>query len=275
MQTTRQNYKLIFSTTLILTILSLLGLTDSSFARSGQFYLGITTTAEWLDTSYDKTVDNTDPSNDLPPERRGRIYRDKDSTDGWVYGLGISAGYRIPIWYSGVFISGEIDAVLHDGRVEGRLNGAGDSEGRNQLGENWPENYNFQKNQSYGLTIRLGISQDLIPLYESNIYAIAGVRLVQTEFNADYTGCQRVTTCTTADDFTPGTLNQDQDLIAWTGGIGMEKSVGGKVAIRGEILYTLYEKEDWLTLASEERIRIPAEIDSDEAKLSLSFIWYL
>ncbi len=273
MQTTRQNYKRTFSTIVILTILSLLGLTDSSSARSGQFYLGITTTAEWLDTSYDKTVDNTDPSNDLP--NQGRIYRDNDSTDGWVYGLGISAGYRIPLWYSGVFISGEIDAVLHDGRVEGRLNGAGMSEERNQLGENWPENYNFQKNQSYGLTIRLGISQDLIPLYESNIYAIAGVRLVQTEFNADYTGCELPTTCTTADDLTPGTLNQDQDLIAWTGGIGMEKSVGGKVAIRGEILYTLYEKEDWLTLASEERIRIPAEIDSDEAKLSLSFIWYL
>lgn len=173
MQTTQRNCKIIFSTILILTILSLLGFADNSFARNGQFYFGITTATEWLDTSYDKTVDNTDPSNDFP--NKGNIYHDKDSTDGWVYGFGILAGYRMPIGQSGVFISGEIDAATHNGKVEGRLNGEGTSEGRNQLGENWPENWNFQKEQSYGLTLKLGGSPEFLQLYEADLYTIAGV----------------------------------------------------------------------------------------------------
>jgi len=272
MQTTQQNCKIIFSTILILTILSLLGFANNSFARDGQFYFGITTAAEWLDTSYDKTVDNTDPSNDLP--NKGNIYHDKDSTDGWVYGFGILAGYRMPIGQSGVFISGEIDAATHNSKVEGRLNGEGTSEGRNQLGENWPENWNFQKNQSYGLTLKLGGSPEFLQLYEADLYAIAGVRLLQTEFNANYTGCEVPTPCTSADDFTSGTLSQDQDFIAWTGGVGLEKIIGEKLAIRGEIRYTIYEKENWVTLFNEEKIRVPAEIDNNEGSLSLSLIWY-
>lgn len=256
----------------ILMTCALLGFTGTSLARSGQFYFGITATGEWLETSYDKTVDNTDPSNDLP--RKGEIYRGKDSIDGTAYGAGILAGYRVLIGEGNFFISSEIDAALHGDKVEGTFSGAGTSEGRNQLGENWPERWSFEKKRSYGLTLRLGGSPELLQTYKTNLYAAAGVRLVQTKFNADYTGCPVPTPCTSPDDFESGTLSRDPNLTAWTGGMGLEKMIGEKLAVRSEIRYTIYEKENWVSFANERKIRVPAEIDTNETSLSISLIWY-
>lgn len=255
----------------VLMMCALLGFTDNSLARSGQFYFGITATGEWLETSYEKTVDNTAPSNDLPT--KGEIYRNKDSIDGTAYGAGILAGYRVLLGEGNFFIGSEIDAALHGDKVEGTFDGAGDSMGRNQLGENWPERWSFEKKRSYGITLKVGGSPEFLQTYKANIYAIAGVRLVQTEFKANYTGCFVRTPCT--DNFTSGTLSRDPNLTAWTGGIGLERMMGEKLAIRSEIRYATYEKENWVNFAEERKIRVPAEIDSNETSLSLGLIWYL
>ena len=57
----------------------------TALADSGRFYLGITGTPEWLDTSYKKTVDNTSPLN--MTSQSGKVNRDRGSADGhrvWV-----------------------------------------------------------------------------------------------------------------------------------------------------------------------------------------------
>ena len=73
--------------------------------------------------------------------RRGgsHVYRADDSAAGTADGVGFLTGYRFPLGPSGVYLSGEADLTTSGGAVRGRLEGAGFSEGRNQLGEGWPE----------------------------------------------------------------------------------------------------------------------------------------
>ena len=108
-----------------------------TYAQEGGLYVGVTGLVERLNGFYEKTVDNTDPRNMSPS--RGHVYRADDSAAGTAYGVGFLTGYRFPLGPSGVYLSGEADLTTGGGAVRGRLEGAGFSEGRNQLGEGWPE----------------------------------------------------------------------------------------------------------------------------------------
>ena len=117
-------------------------------------YVGISGAMERLELFYEKTVDNTDPRNTSPS--RGQVHRADDTAAGATYGVGFLAGYRLPLGAGGTYLSPEVDLSLHGGAVSGYIEGAGLSEGRNQLGESWPEDWSFEERRSYGLTVRLG-----------------------------------------------------------------------------------------------------------------------
>ena len=123
-------------------------------AQEGGPYVGVTGMAERLGVFYEKTVDNTDPRNTSPS--RGQVHRAEDTAASAAYGAGFLAGYRLPLGAGGAYLSPEADLSLHGGAVRGHLEGAGFSEGRNQLGESWPEDWSFEARRSYGLTVRLG-----------------------------------------------------------------------------------------------------------------------
>ena len=123
-------------------------------AEGGDFYVGLTGSGERLGVLYDKTVDNTAPNNiSLNP---GEVFRADDSATKAAFGYGFLAGYRVPLGLTGIFVAGEGDMAYHRGAVIGRLPGLGTSEGRNQLGEVWPEDWSFDKDRSIGFTLRLG-----------------------------------------------------------------------------------------------------------------------
>ena len=68
---------------------------DRSIFAGGRFYVGVSAAAEFLDASYDKITDNTDPRNES--ERSGMVFHDNDSANGTGYGFGLLGGYRLPL----------------------------------------------------------------------------------------------------------------------------------------------------------------------------------
>jgi len=78
-------------------------------------YAGYVSTAEFVDASYAKTVDNTDRRN--VSTQKGKVNRAESNSSGGIHGLGYIFGYRIPLGSGGFFLSGELD-LIHALRVE-------------------------------------------------------------------------------------------------------------------------------------------------------------
>ena len=186
----------------------------TALADAGRFYLGITGTPEWLDTSYKKTVDNTSPLN--MTSQSGKVHRDRDSADATGYGFGLLAGYRWPLLDQGrLFLDSEFDIAFHGESTRGRLKGIGESEGRNQMGESWP------------------------------------------------------------DEFTTGATTHNENFTAWTSGAGLEKMFGSRLGLMGEVRYTGYLAEAWVSFnLKDEGVFVPVRVDNDEVNLSLTLAWY-
>ncbi|MCE2390755.1 MAG: outer membrane beta-barrel protein [Proteobacteria bacterium] len=243
----------------------------AAHAADGRFYIGASGTAEQFDASYDKSVINTPPS-----LRSGDVFHDGDSADDWDIGLGLLLGYRLPLGADGsFFLSAELDAKLHDVTTRGRLEGVGDSATRNQLGESWPDDWSLEKERSYGLTVKLGADPVFLRpfLGETSLYLLAGLRLVDTKFEIEYDGCFRVAPLCVPAEFEAGSLSRSQDFVAWTGGVGLEKRFGEHLALQGEVRYTGYADEDWLSFDLD-GIQVPAELDGDDLDLSLNLILF-
>ena len=247
----------------------------TALADSGRFYLGITGTPEWLDTSYSKTVDNTSRLN--MTSQSGKVNRDRGSADGTGYGFGLLGGYRWPLLDRGrLFLDSEFDIAFHGESSRGRLKGVGESEGRNQMGESWPDDWSFAKNFSYGLTFKLGTKPQFLQtmIGDSNVYALAGVRRVATRFRGRFHGCFTSEWCR-PDEFTSGATTHNENFTAWTSGAGLEKMFGSRLGLRGEVRYTGYLAEDWVSFnLKDEGVFVPVRVDNDEVNLSLTLAWY-
>lgn len=244
-------------------------LTGAALAQEPRFYVGVPVMAERLAVFYEKTVDNTDPRNISPSA--GRVYRSHDSSAGTAGDFGVLGGYRFPLGPSGIYLSSEVDVAFRGGAVRGRFEGAGASEGRMQLGESWPEDWSFEKNRSYGLTVRLGAG---IPMgLGMSVYALAGLRRLDATLSADYIGCFRSELCTAAEEFTSGTSTHDEGFTGWTAGAGLEKRLGN-AAIRGELRYTDYGSAGWVVPHDDLGIKVPIGLQADGVGLLVSLLWY-
>ncbi|MDE0144405.1 MAG: outer membrane beta-barrel protein [Nitrospira sp.] len=246
--------------------------TSTASANDGRFYVGVTVPVERVNASYDKTVDNTQARN----PRRGQVLQDHDSDDTFAYGIGLLAGYRLPLAESGFYLGGEVDLAFHGGQVKGQLPGRGESPGRNQPGESWPDRWSFEKNRSYGFTIKLGGSPGVLRSWDTSIYVLGGIRLIQAQFANHYRGCLHVVNCTstTQPEFVSGMDSRDLDYTAWTYGAGVEKMLSEQLGLRIETRYTQYNSKRWVELFSDLGVRVPTNIDADEVGVLLSLAWY-
>ena len=181
----------------VLLVAAIVVLASPARAQERGFYVGVPVAVERLAVRYDKAVDNTDPHNVSPS--RGRVFRADASDTGTAGGVGFLAGYRVPFGLSGVYLSGEFDLAVHGGAIQGRLEGAGFSAERTQLGENWPEDWSFAQQKSYGVTVRLGTG--VPPGGGLRLYGLAGVRRLDARFGVDYIGCFNFSLCTAPEEF--------------------------------------------------------------------------
>lgn len=252
------------------------GASGNAFAQSGSFYLGASGGTERVNIEYAKTVDSTNvPASYL---QSGNIYSTSDSPSKTGFSGGLLAGYRLTLDPSDTFYLGvEIDGQFHGGTVSGTLPGDGESEGRNQYGEAWPDEWNVERKNSYGVTLMFGVSPPfLISLLGpgAGFYALGGVRRLDAELKVDYNGCPTGNAiCTSPEEFTSGTDSYDETFYAWTAGGGLEKMIGDKIGLRGEVRYTKYGKEDRDTF-SESEVKVPISLDGSETGFSVKAVLY-
>ena len=264
-----------------ITLVLLLALTvisaqvNTASAHEGHlFYVGVQVPVERVDASYDKTVDNTQASN----PRRGQVFHDNDSDDTFAYGIGFLVGHRIPLLTKedGFYVSGELDLAFHGGQAKGQLQGVGTSAGRNQPGESWPDRWSFQKNRSYGFTIKLGGSPGVLRSWDTSVYVLGGIRLIQAQFQNHYRGCLHVVNCTstTQSEFVSGTDSRNLDYTAWTYGAGVERMLSEHLGLRIETRYTQYNSKRWVEWFEDVGVSVPTRIDADDVGMLMSLAWY-
>ncbi|MXZ49039.1 MAG: outer membrane beta-barrel protein [Candidatus Dadabacteria bacterium] len=261
---------------LVIAMAMIFGVSGNAVAQSGSFYLGASGGIERANIEHAKTVDSTNvPASYL---QSGNIYSTSDSASKTGFSGGLLAGYRLTLDPSDTFYLGvEIDGQFHGGTVSGTLPGDGESEGRNQYGEAWPDEWSVERKNSYGVTLVFGASPPfLISLLGpgAGFYALGGVRRLDAELKVDYSGCPTGNAiCTSPEEFTSGTNSYDETFYAWTAGGGLEKMIGDKIGLRGEVRYTQYGKEDRDTF-SESEVKVPISLDGSETGFSVKAVLY-
>jgi hypothetical protein len=168
-------------------------------------------------------------------------------------------------------LEGEAGIEWHGGATEAQFAGVGFSAERRQLGESWPDRWSLAKEISYGATLRLGSDLGGLGSRGLAVYLLAGVRFAGVQFTSHYTGCFSPEPCDPAE-FESGRSDRDLDLAAWMAGIGLERSLGERVAIRAEAGYVVYAHEEWVTRFDDFAFTVTPGIDASEAGLSLGLV---
>ncbi len=251
------------------------GVSGNAAAQSGSFYIGASAGIERTDIEHSKTVDSTGvPSHFL---QSGNIYHTSDSASETGFSGGLLVGYRLSLDPSDTFYLGvEIDGQFHDGTASGTLPGDGQSEGRNQYGEAWPDEWSVERKNSYGVTLMFGVSPPfLVSLLGpgTGVYALGGLRRLDTELTVDYNGCLNPRELCGPGEFESGTDSHDETFYAFTVGGGLEKMIGDKIGIRGEVRHTQYGEEKRGTF-SEEEVKVPISLDGSETGFSVKAVIY-
>ena len=259
----------------------------SVLAMQEGFHIGLSVFAENLDATLFKTTDNTHPMNSTPSS--GRSFHVRDSDSKTTSGFGVLAGYTIPLSEQGLFLSGEIDFAYHGGKARGRLRWIKDSTAREsagsdpdwpQSGESWPDNWTFEKDYSYGLTLRLGGQLDFLASAlgaGSGLYLLAGIRRTEAEYFNSYEGCPSNSGCPNGredESYVRGFDRTDKGYTAWTAGIGLHTPIRDRLGVQVETYYTDYDKDDLLLLdnTSEPYIRVPHALDAEEVGMRLRLL---
>ena len=252
--------------------------TGLAHAEDRRFHIGLGVPVDFLQASFQKTVDNTSANTLVPEPRRGMVFQDQDSANATASGIGFLAGYRLPLSENGLFLTSEVDFAFHRGSVDGQFDGLGTSPGRNQLGESWPDHWTFEKDKSYGFTLKLGgnFGGGLRSL-DASFYGLGGIRFTESSLTSRFNGCLSPTPCSSAPDtpdFTSGSDTRGLDLSGWTVGLGVEKMLGKQLALQIETRFTQYGSEDWITPFDDVGVNVPAVVDTDSVQLLVRLAWY-
>ena len=216
---------------------------QAAAASDGRFHIGLQATAVDVEPEFGRVFHN---HTQAVPAGLGRILRDRDENSEALTGAGLFLGYR-RIFADGLFLEAELDAAVHGGTARGRLPGVGISPGRDQAGESWPYRWRFEKDHSFGLTLRLGGHPAFLRALtdaDSSLYLLAGVRRARNSFGYRSRGCTLGDGCTD-DQYIDGNPRWNFYQTGWSFGGGMEIPLGADFALRGELRHTQYEKHRW------------------------------
>lgn len=270
-------------------VVALAGAPGFSSAMEEGFYMGLSAFAENLDVTPSRITDNTHSMNETTSQ--GRTFSTRDSDTQTTSGFGVLAGYTFRPSNRELYLSAEIDLAYHGGKARGRLAwikdsvlraGANDVPDWPQSGEGWPDDWTFEQNRSYGLTLRLGGQPDfLISMLgpDSGLYVLAGVRRIEAEYSLSFEGCPEDDGCPDGredESYAQGSDRTDTDYTAWTAGLGLHTPVGDRLGMQVEMYYTNYEEENLLLLDDKgpPHIRVVHSPDADGIGLRLRLLRY-
>ena len=259
-----------FPTSLLVLVVALA--VSSAPAIGGELYVGVSAAADRLSVGYQKIVDNTNPQNFSL--NQGQTFRDAASGAGFGHSYGFLGGYRMPLSVTGIYVAVEGEMLRHGGAASGRLAGVGTSDGRNQLGEVWPENWSVGQDRSYGVTARLGAG---IPFFGTwfgpSIYALVGLRRLNATFKSGFAGCFEATPCTSPNQLVSGSEDFSENSRGLVFGGGLEKRFGS-LALRGEVRVTDFSEAERITRFEDVFVTVPITLQPDSISLGASLVWY-
>ena len=248
-----------------------------AYAQSERLYLGVTGLATQLGASLNKSVDTRAPDTLVPEPRRGQLLDDNDANNSFVYGGGLLAGYRLPILGNALSVSVEFDLANDSGSVEGQLQGIGMSAGRNQLGESWPDRWEYHGDRNYGVSVRLSFVPNLLSDWDTNVYVLAGMRRIEGEFSTRFDGCLSPTPCSSAadtPDFVSGTDSRNLGLEGWTAAVGIERRLWLRFAVRVELRHTQYDDKSWVTPFDDLGVTVPTAVGTEQTGIVIGIARY-
>lgn len=217
--------------------------TSSAGADDGRFHVGLQATAADTEVEFGRVFRNL---TQLAPLGLGRTLHDRDEDSKALTGIGLLLGYR-RTFADGLFLEAELDAAVHGGTVRGWLAGVGISPGRNQAGESWPYRWRFEKDRSFGLTLRLGGRPAFLHALagdDSSLYLLAGVRRTRNSFGYRSRGCTLGGGCTD-EQYIDGSPHWDFYQTGWSLGGGVEVPLDADFTLRGELRHIRHEKHRW------------------------------
>ncbi|WP_428099504.1 outer membrane beta-barrel protein [Candidatus Rariloculus sp.] len=248
-----------------------------AYAQGERLYFGITGLATQLGVTLNKSVDTRAPDTLVPEPRRGQLLEDHAASDSTLYGGGLLAGYRLPILGNALSVSVEFDLANDSGSVEGQLQGVGMSAGRNQLGESWPDRWEYHGDGNYGVSVRLSFVPNLLSDWDTNVYVLAGMRRIEGEFSTSFDGCLSPTPCSSAADtpnFVSGTDSRSLGLQGWTAAVGIERRLWLSFAVRIELRRTQYDNESWVTPFDDVGVTVPTAVGTEQTGIVVGFARY-
>ena len=245
-------------------------------AQEQGIYIGISGLATQLDASIDKQVDTRAPDTLVPEPRRGMLLQDSDSGDTTAYGTGYVVGYRLPIPNSRLHLDIEVEAALDNDALKSQLLGVGESTGRNQLGESWPDRWEYDADRNYAVSVRLGFATGLFRAGDTSFYVLGGMRRIEGTFVNSYHGCLSPIPCSSAadtPDFVAGSDSRSMTVEGITLGIGVERRILERLPVRLELRRTEYDDESWVEPFDDIGVTVPTSVGVDQTSLSLSVAW--
>ena len=249
--------------------------TSGGVALGQEMYFGVIAPLGELEGVIDKTVDTTDPGTLVPESRRGLRQNQASSGSRSEYGAGPVLGLRLRLPATGLFVAAEADAAWLDSSVHSQFDGIGDSPGRNQLGEFWPDVWSYDAESSYGATARFGGNLPFLGPLGVDLYALAGLRWIDGTFTNSTFGCLSPIPCSEAADtpnFAASSGSRDIGFGGTVIGVGLESSLGALV-LRAELRQTRYDTEAWVTPFTDLRVTVPTALDIEQSELVVGAIW--
>lgn len=233
----------------------------AAHGAEGRWYVGLGAGVDRQDFTYGKTVYTAEGL------ASGDFTSAQSDAKETLTTLGVFGGYRWPLpGSSGLHLSAELNAAWHPDRLEGHLEGTGYT-----WADTWPEDWWLQRNASYGFGLKLG---GLLKRPRIDLYALAGMRSVATEFSITETGCPGPDLQCPPTPLASFTDKVDRRFRAWTLGAGLERQLGERHALQVEVYFMDYRRKSWDRLF-EGGVVIPSTLNGTETSLALRLIRFL
>ena len=242
-------------------------------AQNQRLYAGVTGIASELSTSVDKRVDTRSPNTLVPEPRRGQLLHDQATGSVVSYGPGLLAGYRHPLIDNTLYVAVEADVAFDNEEVGSEFQGVGESAGRNQLGESWPDRWFYDSDQNVGVSVRLGFLAGPLRTWNASFYALIGLRRINGTFSTHFNGCRSPTPCSSSPDtpnFVSGTDSRDLDFEGSMFALGFERLVRQRVAVRLELRSTQYDDQSWVAPFDDVGVTAPTAVGTKQIGLMAS-----
>ena len=226
-------------------------------ADDGGLYLGLGASLDSQQFTYGKTV-YTSSSRALDAFTSA-----ESEADQLLPTLGVFAGYRLNLPLSRLHVSIEVDGAAHPSKLKGHLEGTGYT-----WLDTWPEDWWLKRKSSYGLAVKLGGLLGPLPI---DLYALAGLRSVETDFSITETGCPGPELLCPPTPLASFSDTVERTLRAWTVGAGLERKLSDRYAAQLEVRRTDFRRKSWDRLF-EGGVVIPSTVNGAELEAALRIV---